>query len=1725
MKNIVFLALILTSLFAVAGFGAVNVPITIQETVYAGSAGGVNRTADPVSVGIPFSDDLVNGVTDVNQLTLTGTPVGQFRVLGRWPSGRIKWVLVDTQANVTGGQMNQSVVLTTGGSGNFGGSDLAVDNGNGSITVNTTGGTCGTAGVICFDVRQALFNGIDRVRIGTATVVASGTSEGFVVSGPDPNAAYPGNVTCSPTAGGTACTTLYKSANDPQSTVIIEENGPVKAVLKASFDHVDANGHVYLHGTARLYFYRGKSSVKVTSILRNSDYGTSNTFATAFKGHHGYELRVKPNITGPLTYTIANDTASPSTGTLNQAGGTDSAYIYQGESQAMNWHEWCSSNSTPACVPYTPDTGYTISKNGSPVLQGSDTQFPQGWADISDSNGIGVEIGIYQMAAYWPKSLEFNGGGTDVRIGIWARQNSIPYYATWPGWQIHSLFLEFHAAPPPSLSSEFLKFQHYLIARAPYTYYNAAKVFPYQMVDPAVEDAYYTSTAQAAGLTATLGCCRVDRSTTATEGVNPDNVLHIYRFYAWRNSGGYNQAEQRFSDLENWIRRGQTGRYLNSAHFYTFQAETMGPHADGFTWRSHPGDFDGFGQPSAVSANSSLAMQLWHGTDLMEHYHWYGENDYYFMTGDEAVKDHITSSMKDWYLNQYSYQGGWGLGKFGHVNVSGTAVNYVDGSAFSPAQMNGGQIVLGNPGSVYTITNIIDTTHLTIDTNLGTLTDVPYGFDGGMYNSRSIAGVMFGGTRLSSFLSAIGDVDASAVLVQPERLYEAQVKGPLCLSGYPAGCDSGTSNGGPWHTQGISTTRGVHYGAPGSNGNSATCPGWSGRVAGMFHMSLLMQGVWELAQAKGSSWVDYWNALDNAYGLSQFDLGPEGFEDYGTAAFTNQGFRYAIFLDTANQCNYSPGDVVNLGYASVANQTVWAPFFIQSQLAGVFDERKFKIALQRDMAALGMNTSDFAGYQIGYALNALQSPASVLTNIPISASQDNGGGSYTISWTVPSSIDTTKGINGYRIKWGTKRIVDWVGFDAGANTFLGTPATTMNWFAANNVTGSPVPGAAGSTQSVTINTGIPGLIAANFSVKAYVAGGTTQPGAPSSIVLVSGNSQSGQAGQQLASPLAVKVIDGNSQGVSGVSVTFAVTAGGGKLTTTQASTDSQGLATTLFTLGANAGTNTITASSGTLVGSPVTFTATGTAVPSPAASLVLISGNAQAGTAGQQLSVPFAVKVTDASGNGVSGTTVNFAVTAGSGTLSAPAATTDASGMASVTLRLGPAAGPNTVTASSGALTGSPIVFTATAVAAPNGGGNVTWTDQPHTAGWPGNSGWFNVYFDPVSQQTLSYGVVGGSSSIYSTDLFFYNSNNNIWTHVGGYGSLTDNCIADTPTWPGNRHPISQMAIDTKRNFFWLAGGVCQGTNLSDLYYLQLNPNPLNDTWHKITTATKFPPYYAAAMAYDSDDDVLFLFGYDGGGATHDNWIFCRTQENLTPGTLTANQSAAGCQAPDDWNEVAPVGNVQPPGWAFGGMVYDPVTKKMIQFGGNSASGLIAYNQTWAYDVPTHTWSQRALNTTPPPVEAGLVTAFPAMAYNTTTNKVMFHQTSNTGAPADWQYDPLADTWTELSSSGGGTVLDAVMTYDPTKNALITLSRSAPGILDVWQGALSAGSVPVPPQNPCDLNSDGVVNLLDVQIAINQVFGVTACRTADLAGTGTCDVVDVQRVINTVLGGSCRVGR
>ncbi len=96
-----------------------------------------------------------------------------------------------------------------------------------------------------------------------------------------------------------------------------------------------------------------------------------------------------------------------------------------------------------------------------------------------------------------------------------------------------------------------------------------------------------------------------------------------------------------------------------------------------------------------------------------------------------------------------------------------------------------------------------------------------------------------------------------------------------------------------------------------------------------------------------------------------------------------------------------------------------------------------------------------------------------------------------------------------------------------------------------------------------------------------------------SAVKISGDTQQGDTGATLADPFVVEVKDADSVAFIGVPVTFAVTAGGGTLSTTSTTTDANGRAESTLTLGNTDGANTVSVSV-TGITQTITFTATAT---------------------------------------------------------------------------------------------------------------------------------------------------------------------------------------------------------------------------------------------------------------------------------------------------------------------------------------------------------------------------------------------------------------------------------------------------------------------------------------------------------------------------------------------------
>ncbi len=254
----------------------------------------------------------------------------------------------------------------------------------------------------------------------------------------------------------------------------------------------------------------------------------------------------------------------------------------------------------------------------------------------------------------------------------------------------------------------------------------------------------------------------------------------------------------------------------------------------------------------------------------------------------------------------------------------------------------------------------------------------------------------------------------------------------------------------------------------------------------------------------------------------------------------------------------------------------------------------------------------------------------------------------------------------------------------------------------------------GSIQPLTVLTDAGGLAAAErvlgatagaqsaratvegFTGSPVVFSHTAVPANPTDLVLVSGSGQVAPGGFEVAEDLVVRLQDDNGNGIGGRPITWVVPAGAGSVTPVNTTTNANGLATTRWTLPTLVGNYTVSAVFSGLP--PVPFTATATAdVPT---TIEEAGGNNQSAPVGTSLPNPLVVKVTDATGNPVTGVSVNWTAEGG-GSVSAATSGTNASGLAQITRTVGATPGQYTTRAEVGGLSGSPVTFASTATVGP----------------------------------------------------------------------------------------------------------------------------------------------------------------------------------------------------------------------------------------------------------------------------------------------------------------------------------------------------------------------------------------------------------------------------------------
>ena len=201
--------------------------------------------------------------------------------------------------------------------------------------------------------------------------------------------------------------------------------------------------------------------------------------------------------------------------------------------------------------------------------------------------------------------------------------------------------------------------------------------------------------------------------------------------------------------------------------------------------------------------------------------------------------------------------------------------------------------------------------------------------------------------------------------------------------------------------------------------------------------------------------------------------------------------------------------------------------------------------------------------------------------------------------------------------------------------------------------------------------------------------------APSfALNVTGGNNQSGNVGTTLPSPLTLQAINVNGgTGQSGVTVNFSDNNAGGTFSNPTATTDSNGDASTTYTLPPAPKTVTISATSAGYSTATFTETATGNTT----LLLTATGGNNQTGNTGSTLPTPLTVLATS-NGTAVSGVSVTFSDGGAGGHFSSQTVVTNSGGNASTSYTLPSTAQTVAITASSTGYTSANFTETSAAL-------------------------------------------------------------------------------------------------------------------------------------------------------------------------------------------------------------------------------------------------------------------------------------------------------------------------------------------------------------------------------------------------------------------------------------------
>jgi len=310
-------------------------------------------------------------------------------------------------------------------------------------------------------------------------------------------------------------------------------------------------------------------------------------------------------------------------------------------------------------------------------------------------------------------------------------------------------------------------------------------------------------------------------------------------------------------------------------------------------------------------------------------------------------------------------------------------------------------------------------------------------------------------------------------------------------------------------------------------------------------------------------------------------------------------------------------------------------------------------------------------------------------------------------------------------------------------------------------------------------------------------------------------------------------------------------------------------------------------------------------------------------------------------------------------------------------------------------------------------------------------AGYLNMamVYDSDADRMIAYGGYVGNDD-FSNETWAYDFESNTWTNLHPAGH------------PDGQH-LLRAAYDSGSRQTILFGGwrgtTSDGTYSSGTWGYDFSSN----AWTNLTPSEHPSARSRQGMAYDSQSARTILFGGHTIKSTYDNetWAYDAAQNQWTNMTSGA----------------------RPPGRRSPGMAYDSKADRMILFGGydplSNPNNNGVYNDTWAYDFDTNTWT----NMSPP--DGPSARWGMGFSYDSEIDRcILFGGTA--GGNQTWAYDFTKNTWSLLRPHHSPPDhMFQGMAYDSQSARTIMFGGAGTPGNDTW--ALT--TEPGPPSAPADV--------------------------------------------------------